>query len=174
VERKAQEEGGGMRRMITDEDVRGAVFDQSVKKAPGPDRLGFKAIRLLWEWDAQRIIAIVKTSFRLGIHPQAWKEAKGMVIPKPNKPDYGITKAYRVITLLNCLGKVVEKVAANAIAEACERRQLLHDGQFGCRKRRSAIDAVGRLMKRVEEAWGRGKTAAVLLMDVKGAFPHVA
>jgi len=82
--------------------------------------------------------------------------------------------AYRVITLLNCLGKVVEKVAANAIADECERRRLLHDGQFGCRKRRSAIDAVGRLMKRVEEAWGRGNTAAVLLMDVKGAFPHVA
>jgi len=69
---------------------------------------------------------------------------------------------------------VVEKVAANAIAEECERRRLLHDVQFGCRKRRSAIDAVGRLMKRVEEAWGRGNTAAVLLMDVKGAFPHVA
>jgi len=113
-------------------------------------------------------------SFRLGIHPRVWKEAKGVVIPKPNKPDYGVAKAYRVITLLNCLGKVVEKVAANAIAEECERRRLLHDGQFGCRKRRSAIDVVGRLMKRVEEAWGRGNTAAVLLMDVKGAFPHVA
>jgi len=68
---------------------------------------------------------------------------------------------------------VVEKVAANAIAEECERRKLLHDRQFGCRTRRSAIDVVGRLMKRVEEAWGRGNTAAVLLMDVKRAFPHV-
>jgi hypothetical protein len=29
-------------------------------------------------------------------------------------------------------------------------------------------------MKRVEEAWGRGNTVAVLFMDVKGAFPHVA
>jgi len=29
-------------------------------------------------------------------------------------------------------------------------------------------------MKRVDEAWGRGNTAAVLLIDVKGAFPHVA
>jgi ribonuclease HI len=174
VDRKAQEEGGGMWKTITEEDIRLALFDQSVKKAPGPDRLGFKEMRLLWEWDAHRIIAIVKTSFRLGIHPRVWKEAKGVVIPKPNKPNYGVAKAYRVITLLNCLGKVVEKVAANAIADQCERRQLLHDGQFGCRKRRSAIDAVGRLMKRVEEAWERGNTAAVLLMDVKGAFPHVA
>jgi len=167
VERKAQEEGGEMWKKITDEDIQLALFDQSVKKAPGPDRLGFKAIRLLWEWDAPRIIAIVKMTFRLGIHPPVWKEARGVVIPKPNKPDYGVAKAYRVITLLNCLGKVVEKVAANAIAEECERRQLLHDGQFGCRKRRSAIDAVGSLMKRVEEAWGRGNTTAVLLTDVK-------
>jgi hypothetical protein len=29
-------------------------------------------------------------------------------------------------------------------------------------------------MKRVEESWERGNTAAVLLMDVKGAFQHVA
>ena len=43
-----------------------------------------------------------------------------MVVPNPNKPDYGVAEAYRVITLLNCLGKVVEKVAANAIAEECE------------------------------------------------------
>jgi len=174
VERKAQEVGGEMWKKITDEDIREALFNQSVQKAPGPDRLGFKVIRLLWGWDSQRIINIVKASFRLGVHPRVWKGAKGVVIPKPNKPDYRVAKAYRVITLLNCLGKVVEKVAANIMAEECEWRRLLHDGQFGCRKRRSAIDVVGRLMKRVAEAWGRGNTTAVLLMDVKGAFPHVA
>ena len=79
-----------------------------------------------------------------------------------------------MITLLKCLGEVVEKVVANTIAEECERRRLLHDGQCGSRRTRSAIDAVGMLMKRVDEAWGRGNTAAVLLMDVKGAFPPVA
>jgi len=116
VERKAQEERGEIWKKITDEDIREALFNQSVQKAPGPDRLGFKAIRLLWEWDSQRIINVVKMLFRLGIHPRVWKEVKGVVIPKPNKPNYGVAKAYRVITLLNCLGKVVEKVAANAIA----------------------------------------------------------
>jgi len=174
VERKTKEEGGEMWKKITEEDIREALFDQSVKKAPGPDRLECKVIRLLWEWDSWRIIEIVKALFWLEVHPQVWKEARGVVILKPNKPIYGVTKAYRVITLLNCLGKVVEKVAANAIADHCKRRELLHDGQFGCRKRRSAVDAIGRLMKKVEVAWGRGNTAAVLLMDVKGAFPYVA
>ena len=64
-----------MWKTITDENIREAVFRQSTKRAPGPDRLGFKVIKLLWEWDTSRIIGLVKTMFRLGIHPQAWKEA---------------------------------------------------------------------------------------------------
>jgi len=68
VERKAQEEGGDKWKKITDEDIRMALFDQSVKKVAGPDRLGFKAIRWVWEWDSQRITNVVKTWFRLGIH----------------------------------------------------------------------------------------------------------
>ena len=174
VERMANKERKEMWKMITDKDVREAIFSQSVQKAPDPDRLGFKGIRLLWEWNSKRIINIVKASFTLGIHPGGGKEGKGVAIPKSNKPNYRVAKAYRVIPLLNCLGKVVEKVAVNAVAEECERRRLLHDRQFGCRKRRSAIDVIGRLMERVEEAWGRGNTVAVWLMDIQGAFPHVA
>ena len=45
-----------------------------------------------------------------------WKVAKGILLRKPNKPDYTAVKVYRVINLLNCLGKVVEKIAADAIA----------------------------------------------------------
>jgi len=77
VERKAQEGGGGMWKMITDESIRVALLDQSVRKAPGLDRLGFKAIRLLWEWDAPRIITIVKTSFRLGNSSTSLEESEG-------------------------------------------------------------------------------------------------
>jgi hypothetical protein len=44
MEKKTKEEGGEMWKMINDEDVRLAVFDQSVKKAHGLNRLGIKAI----------------------------------------------------------------------------------------------------------------------------------
>jgi len=60
VEGKAKDEGGEMWKKITDKDIQEALFNQSAQKAPGPDRLGFKAIRLLWDWDSQRIINIVK------------------------------------------------------------------------------------------------------------------
>ena len=47
-----------------------------------------------------------------GIQPPVWKTAKGILLRKPNKPNYSIPKAYRVISLLERLGKVGEKLVA--------------------------------------------------------------
>jgi hypothetical protein len=44
------------------------------------------------------------------IYPQAWKTAKGILLRKPSKPNYSMAKAYRVISLLNYMGKIKTKV----------------------------------------------------------------
>jgi len=88
MEWRSLKEGGKTHRDITEEDIQNALFNPSVKKVPDTDWLGFKAIRLLLERDAERIITIAKTVFILGVHPRAWNEAKGDIIPKPNKPNY--------------------------------------------------------------------------------------
>ena len=102
-----------------------------------------------------------------------WKVAKGILLRKPNKPDYTAVKAYWVINLLNCLGKVVEKIAADAIAHHCETMGVLHPGQMGSRKQRSAIDAVACLIQNTHEAWKLQQLVGVLFLDVKGALDHV-
>jgi hypothetical protein len=71
------------------------------------------------------------------------------------------------------LGKLIEKVTATLITNDVERRSVLHEGQFGGRRKRSAIDAAGVLVATVDEAWEQGDIAAALMMDVKGAFPTV-
>jgi len=89
---------------VNEEIVKHALLHQAVQKAPGIDRLDFRALRLLWDWDSPRIIALVRQCFRLGLHPPVWKVTKGILLRKPNKPDYTAVMAYRVISLLNCLG----------------------------------------------------------------------
>lgn len=86
---------------VTESSVWQALHHQSTKKAPGPDRLNFHALRLLWEWDSVRIISLIRQCLRQGYHPYAWRTAKG-VLRKPNKIDYTQVKSYRVISLLNC------------------------------------------------------------------------
>ena len=67
----------------------------------------------------------------------------------------------------------MEKVTAEVIAKQCERLKLLHNGQFGSRKLRGAIDAVTKLIATVEQAWKNKKIAGALFLDIKGAFPNV-
>ena len=44
-------EPGNTHLRITSEEVREALFNQSIRKAPGPTKLNFRAMRLLWSWE---------------------------------------------------------------------------------------------------------------------------
>lgn len=70
---------------------------------------------------------------------------------KPNKRNCTLVKSYWVISLLNCPGKVVEKLAAEQLSKFCEAKGKLHKGQLGGKKQRSAIDAAALLIHPVNE-----------------------
>jgi hypothetical protein len=110
----------------------------------------------------------------IGYHLYIWREAIGAILPKVNKPDYSTPKAYRIIALLNCLGKISEKIIANRLAIYSEERQILHPNQLGGRRQRSAIDAVLSLVNQIEEAKSKKHITSVLFLDVKGAFDNVS
>jgi hypothetical protein len=109
----------------------------------------------------------------MGQHPALWKLVSGVVLRKPGKDDYTKLRAYHSISLLICMGKVIEKVVAELLAYEDERRRLLSDGQFGGRKRQSAIDAAAIIRDRAHAHCREGSVAGVLLTDIKAAFPSV-
>jgi len=98
--------------------------------APGDDRISTGIVKVFWQWDNQRITQIVRACIRLGHHLRIWKTARGVVIPKLGKPDYSRARAYRVITLLDAISKLLERTAAHLIADHLERRKKrgLHKG----------------------------------------------
>jgi len=78
---------------------------------------------------------------RMGRHPKVRKQASGMVICKPGRDNYRSLKGYRSVSLLSCMGKVVEEVATELLSEQAKRRGRLSDRQFRSRKGHSALDA---------------------------------
>ncbi len=117
---------------------------------------------------------MVYHAIQLGYHAKEWKKACGILLGKGDKRDFGLVRSYRVISLLNCMGKLVEKVVAEQRSQFCEKFSKLHLGQIGGPKKRSAIDAVTVLFHTVQERWKEKKLAAALFMDVKGSFDHVS
>jgi hypothetical protein len=132
------------------------------------------AIWLLWKWHKEKIVRLTTAGSRTGRHPAVWKWRSGVVIPKRAKDNYTKLKAYRSISLLSCMGKVVEKVAAELLSEEAERRGRLSNAQFGSTKGRSAINAVAIMVARAHAAWMNCHITGVLLMDIKVAFPSMA
>jgi hypothetical protein len=86
-----------------------------VKKAPGQEKLSLGDIRLLWKWNKERIVRLAKAAIRMGRHPSVWKQVSGVVIRNPGKDNNMQLKAYRSISLLKCMGIVVEKVVAELL-----------------------------------------------------------
>ena len=109
-----------------------------------------------------------------GYHPEVWKQATGFILKKPKKPDYSQPKAYRVISLLNCLGKVSERILAKRLSYLAETTTLLHPSQIGSRLRKSAIDTTLLLQNQVEVNKANKLKTSTLFLDVKGAFDYVS
>jgi len=137
-----------------------------VKKAPGLDTQSFSAIQLLWKWDRKRIVGPTKAAIRTGRHPAVQIRASGAVIRKPGKDDYTQLTAYGMISLLTCVGKLVEKVVTELWSEEAERRGLLSDGQFGSIKGPPAIEVAAIMVDRAHAAWTHGHISSVLFMDI--------
>lgn len=69
---------------------------------------------------------MIQQAIQLGYHPQKWKQACGILLEKVGKQDLTLFKSYRVISLLNCMGKLVEKVMAEQLSQRLENFLMLH------------------------------------------------
>jgi hypothetical protein len=73
-------------------------------------------------------------SLEEGALPRQSIHAKIIPLKKPNKENYIIAKAWRPISLLATLGKVLESVIAERISLMMETHGLLPTSYFGVRK----------------------------------------
>jgi Reverse transcriptase (RNA-dependent DNA polymerase) len=99
--------------------------------------------------------------------------AKVVVLAKPNKPDYSAPKAYRPISLLECAGKLLEKVMAKRVMADMNAYDLLPPLQFGSRDYSSATDGVMHLTHLAQSCLLTNHVAAAIFFDIQGFFNNL-
>ena len=155
-------------------EIKNAIFSSSPKKAPGPDGISFLILQKSYHAISDLFDMVFSELIKNGYHPQCWKESIGAILKKPNKVDYSQPKAYRIIMLLNCLGKISEKIIATRLSHFVEHSNLLHNEQMRDRKNRFAIDASLCLLHDIQNAKNSKNVFSCLFLDVKDAFNHVS
>ena len=80
-----------------------------------------------------RFYKLYKALIKSGYHSKCWKEAIGVILKKQNRKAT-IPKSYRVVSLLNYLSKIVEKIIATRLSYLTESTDLLNSNQMGDRR----------------------------------------
>jgi hypothetical protein len=161
---------------ITEQEVEEAIRETAPFKAPGPDGIINKVLQVAAPRIRTHLTRIFNQSIRLGYCPQHFRESTTVVIRKPGKDNYTVSKAYRPIALLNTTGKIMDSIIAKRLNFLAETFKLLPETHMGGRKLRSTENAIHHILDKIYEAWntGRGKVASLLLLDVSGAFDNVS
>ena len=152
-----------------EERVRRALMGTKNSSAPGPDGISYRLIKGIKDTPlGEKHVNEVAVQLLEGTIPHKWKEMRVVLIPKPGR-DLTVTKSWRPINLINCIGKLGEKVVADHLQDA----HLLHHHQFGAVKGRSALEVVFQAVVKARRCMDGGGDAAWGFWDVKGGFQNV-
>jgi len=96
-----------------------------------------------------------------------------VVIPKLNKVLYNSPKSFRLIILLNTLGKLIEKVIGERLQFLMASNNFLHPSQLGGLKFKSITDAGVALTHIICLGWIKNLSTSTLVFDIAQFFPSL-
>jgi len=156
---------------VSSAELSSALSSTSNKSAPGPSGIGYKLLKWAFVASPDRFVHLFDACLSLGHHP--WCSARVLPLPKPSRPDYSLSKAYRPIALLECCGKWLEKVVTSRILSDINMHHLLPQNQFGSRNEHCAVDAALALVHTAQQGVRAGSPISTLLFDIQGFFDHI-
>jgi len=111
--------------------------------APGPNHITWQYLKVILANNtyAVDILSLANTCLVLHHWPRHFKELVSVIIPKPGKPAYDTSKAFRPIILLNTLGKLIKKMIARRLQFDAVKYGILHSNQLGDVAQQSTEDA---------------------------------
>jgi hypothetical protein len=149
-------------------EVQGAIRGHKVGKAPGPDGIPNRALKHLPLSTVSLLVVLFNAILQTQYFPVAWKHPRVFSILKPGK-DTALPLSYRPTSLLDTIGKLLEKILLSRIFHEVSGRGLLLDEQFGLRPKHSTAQQLVRLVERVSRKYGENRLTGPVFLDVAKA-----
>ena len=137
----------------------------------GFDDLNSMCLKISSRFLLKPLTHICNLSISQGIFPEQLKIAN--VIPLYKSDDSMSFNNYRPVSVLCVLSKIFEKIMYNRVTAFLEIFKILHDNQYGFRKKSSTHVALLTFIDKVIEAIGNGEYAIGVFLDFSKAFDTV-
>ena len=147
--------------LITVEELMNALKNCKGSKAPGHDGIQYWVLKRFSSIFAPALVKIFNACLKIQYFPSVWKKAVVLTIKKPNKENYKLASSFRPISLLPCIGKLLEKILNARMKWLAQKFEWFAAAQHGFRENRSTITATSSLVSKIENGFAKPFCACV-------------
>ncbi|CAF1247420.1 unnamed protein product [Rotaria sp. Silwood1] len=158
-------------RLITAKELK-SILKHLPNSATGPDNVHNRCLKNFTNSLIDHLLKLMNVSLIFGYVPRSWKTEFITLLPKPEKDRTQVSN-YRPISLLSCVGKVLEKMIKQRLISELNYRNILPRHQAGFLEGKSTMYNILRLSRCARQAVDHSHHAAVIFFDIKSAFDTV-
>ena len=156
---------------ITESDVKQLIEVLDSNKAVGPDCISHKVLKNAKCNIAKPLCCLFNRSLQNGIFPKMWKTA--LVIPLFKKGEKHSPGNYRPITLLSCLGKLMERCVYKYLYNYLISNLLLYANQSGFLTGHSTFYQLIDIYHQIVQSFDKKTNTCIVFCDISKAFDRV-
>ena len=153
---------------VSNDDVKKHIMKLKPKTSSGCDGISNVMLKETYEFYITPLTYLINKSLSDAEYPDNYKIATIKPLYKSkNKTEL---KNYRPISLLPVLSKILEKVVHKQIMSFLNKNNLLYQGQYGFRCKRSTNDALLDIVGNIIENFEKGLITVAIMLDTSKAF----
>lgn len=156
---------------VSETDVNKVIKQLKENKSPGPDGITNKLIKVCASSLTYPLTLIYNLSITNAQYPIRWKRAKVIALYK--KKSKTNPENYRPISLLDCFGKIFEKLIYNQMIYFIKKYNILYNYQYGFREKHSTTHALVYVIDKIKELLDNQSYVIGLFLDIEKAFDCV-
>jgi hypothetical protein len=157
--------------VITTEEIVDIIRIINPNKASGPDIISHKMLKICPEKIAAPLQIILNKSLLQCKYPTSWKIAHVIAIFK--KGDKSFPFNYRPISLISCVGKIMERVIYKYVFNHLQRNKLIYEYQSGFLPKYSTVHQLLEMYNCILNSLEKKEISCFVFCDFSKAFDKV-
>ena len=157
---------------ITVDTISRIISGLKPKTSTGIDNISNKLLKFVKNVISEPLSIIINQMLKLSIFPDLLKISK--VVPLYKKDDDSNLSNYRPISLLPSISKIFEKVLLEQLTTYLDNNNLIHNHQYGFRKRHSTEYAALHIVDYLNYEMDLKRTPINLYLDLSKAFDSLS
>ena len=153
-------------------DVLRRIITQAENSSPGPDGIKYSDLGDLDDGDMEALADMLNSSLANHEIPDDWLDSHLSPVPKPEKDPTSI-KGYRIVTMQNTVGKLLEKIVARRLARQLEEKELLPPTLGSYRAGKDTWTNAAVFASDVYDAFERKEETLAVALDLEDAYNRV-